>query len=150
MSLVVLLDSAPLGELVNPRLSVTATEWAERIVRAGGHILVPAIVYYELRRELVRIASTRSVSRLDALAERFEIIDVSVAVLKRASDLWARARTLGLPTAPDRALDVDVILAASAEIVALDRPGDDVVVATSNVGHLARFVSASPWHEIHP
>ena len=59
----------------------------------------------------------------------------------RAAELWAQARQQGYPTADPQALDGDVILAAQA----LTLHG---IVATDNVGHLARFVDARPWQEI--
>jgi hypothetical protein len=44
--------------------------------------------------------------------------------------------------------DADAILAAQA-VLACD-PADTVTVATTNVGHLARFVAARPWDQIAP
>jgi hypothetical protein len=60
--------------------------------------------------------------------------------------LWALARTEGYATADDSALDCDVILAAQAQLAAED--GFVVTVATTNVGHLGRFVDARPWEAI--
>lgn len=48
-----------------------------------------------------------------------------------------------MPTADPRALDGDVILAAQASL--LLSQGDEVVVATTNVGHLAQFIDAREW-----
>jgi hypothetical protein len=39
-----------------------------------------------------------------------------------------------------------MILAAQASAAA--QTGDEVVIATTNVGHLARFASARRWQEI--
>jgi hypothetical protein len=64
----------------------------------------------------------------------------------RAAELWALARTEGYPTADDAALDADVILAAQAQLAA--EYDYEVVVATTNVGHLGRFVDARPWEQI--
>jgi len=40
-----------------------------------------------------------------------------------------------------------VILAAQAVLTATD--DDEAIVATENVGHLARFVTAYAWWDIH-
>jgi hypothetical protein len=63
-------------------------------------------------------------------------------VLVEAAELWATARREGYPTAADKALDADVILAA--------REGFEMIVATGNVGHLGRFVDARIWDRIVP
>jgi hypothetical protein len=45
-----------------------------------------------------------------------------------------------------KAIDADVILAAQALTIGVPQ----VVVATTNVGHLSRFVSAELWQNISP
>ena len=49
-----------------------------------------------------------------------------------------------LPTGPDPALDADAILAGQAAAML----ADNVVIATTNVGHLSRFVAAVFWHTV--
>ena len=66
--------------------------------------------------------------------------------MRQAALFWAQMRQMGLPTATDDALDGDVILAAQAAIVR--GLGEDVVVATTNVRHLARLVPAEQWDQI--
>jgi len=66
--------------------------------------------------------------------------------MKRAAQLWAQARKEGRPTAPKEALDADVILAA--QTLSLEPTHGSAVVATTNVGHLRRFVDARTWREI--
>jgi hypothetical protein len=66
-------------------------------------------------------------------------------MMRRAAEFWANARNAGLPTAPDHALDGDVILAAQ---VAISAAAQDSVVATTNVKHLERFVGARLWRDI--
>jgi hypothetical protein len=64
----------------------------------------------------------------------------------QAAEFWAQARQQGQPTTVDAALDGDVILAAQAFL--LSQQGDPIVIATTNVGHLSRFVPAQRWQDI--
>jgi hypothetical protein len=59
---------------------------------------------------------------------------------------WADARQRGIITASPDALDADVILAACA--TKIGQPGDQVIVATQHVGHLARYCDARLWTTI--
>ena len=65
--------------------------------------------------------------------------------MRMAAELWAQARSAGRPTAPDPALDADVILAAQARSLTTA-----IVVATGNPAHLSRFVPAELWASITP
>ena len=66
--------------------------------------------------------------------------------MRRAAEFWALARQQGQPTASDESLDADAILAGQADT--LDAP--EAIVATTNVGHLTRFVAADIWPNITP
>jgi predicted nucleic acid-binding protein len=118
------------------------------LAAAGVEILVPEIADYEVRRELIRAGKSRGLARLDALGDRHQYLPVTTQAMRRAAELWAEARRRGRPTADASALDVDVILAAQASL--LLETDDDVVVATTNVRHLAQFVPARRWQEIIP
>ena len=113
-------------------------------VAGGATVMVPAIADYEVRRELIRTRRTAGIARLDAFIEQVGLLPITMSAMRRAASLWAEARQRGRPTAPDAALDGDVILAAQA--VTLDRA--DVVVATTNPKHLSRFVAAALWADI--
>jgi hypothetical protein len=63
-----------------------------------------------------------------------------------AAQLWADARKRGKTTADSNALDGDVILAAQAILEV--NTGNEVVIATTNVGHLSQFVNAREWRLI--
>ena len=52
----------------------------------------------------------------------------------------------GQQTAHDEAIDADVILAATAIIMAVE--GEHVVIATTNVSDLARYTPAKNWEDI--
>ena len=86
----------------------------------------------------------KGLQRLDDLIEIVGYLPLTTAVMRDAAELWAQVRQSGLPTADRHALDGDVILAAQARSI----PADDVVVATTNVGHLARLVDAALWTDI--
>jgi hypothetical protein len=49
-------------------------------------------------------------------------------------------RRTGIPTGDPKKLDIDVILAAQA--LTLSAPANEIIVATSNVSHIFRFVAA--------
>ena len=66
-----------------------------------------------------------------------------IDTLSLALAAWLQSR--GLPTSDPRELDVDVILAAQA--LNLGVPANDLVVATTNVRHLSRFLDARLWTE---
>lgn len=63
-----------------------------------------------------------------------------------AANLWAEARQTGQPTADPKALDGDVILSAQARLLCDETT--TVVVATTNVAHLSRFITALDWQDI--
>jgi predicted nucleic acid-binding protein len=104
--------------------------------RGGRRVILPEIDDYEVRRELLRANRDRGLARLDEFAGLLEYLPLTTAAMRRAALFWAQARQQGRPTAADRALDGDVILAAQAATLGVS----DTVVATTNVGHLSRFV----------
>ena len=149
----VLLDSGPLGLAVCrhgtkdvDRLRIRLAE----LEMAGVSILIPAVIDYEVRRELVRVRATAKLNNLADMQQRFPILPVSGAAWFRAAEFWALSRRMGLPTGSDAALDADAVLAGCAATVG--RPGDEVVIASSNVRHLSRFrgIDAREWISIRP
>ncbi len=150
MSQFIFLDSGPLGLLTHPRQTAEVTditEWLTRMLKGGNRVLLPAIIYYELKRELLRAKKTFSVGRLDGFSRASNrYIPLTDEALRLSAELWAKARQEGRPTADSKELDIDVILAAQA--LSFGAPASDVVVATTNAKHLAQFVSAKHWNEI--
>jgi predicted nucleic acid-binding protein len=143
----VLLDAGPLGLVTNPRRSARSTacaQWLQGVIAAGARVLLPEIADYEVRRELLRANKLKGLARLDALAGLLEYLPLTTAAMRQAALFWAQARQQGQPTADDKALDGDVILAAQA--ATLGAP--EVVIATTNVGHLSRFVASELWQNI--
>jgi predicted nucleic acid-binding protein len=115
--MILVLDSAPLG-LLTQRVGVPAADgcraWLAGHADLGNRVIVPEIVEYELRRELLRADKTRSLTRLDRLIADPQIshLLLNTAALRLAAELWAQLRKAGVPTADPHALDIDVILAA--------------------------------------
>ena len=67
---IVLLDSAPLGLVSNPRASqesVACKTWLADTLSAGHRVLVPAIVDYEVRRELLRAGKVNGLRELERI-----------------------------------------------------------------------------------
>jgi predicted nucleic acid-binding protein len=137
----VFLDSGPLG-LAD---ADACRAWLSALEIAAVPILIPEIVDYEVRRELVRVGATAGLQRLDVLISRFTLLPLERPALLRAADLWAHIRRAGVPTAHPHSLDADAILAGQALTAA--GTGDEVIVATTNVRHLARFpgIDARLW-----
>jgi len=155
VSHVLFLDSGPLGLITHPQRSaevLAVTEWLSRCLLSGSQVIVPAIVYYELKRELLslRVKKTFSIDRLEAFinAAPGRYIPLSDEALRLAAELWAKSRQEGRPTADAKALDVDVILAAQA--LSFGPPTGEIVIVTTNPKHLVPFIAARTWHEILP
>jgi predicted nucleic acid-binding protein len=149
MSRVVLLDSGPLGLATNPRHSPDAyacNVWLSSLVSHGVEVMIPEIADYEVRRELLRADKLKGLERLDALKALVDYVPLTTQAMLKAAQFWADVRKQGRPTADDKALDGDVILAAQAALIG--EQGHEVIIATTNVGHLARLVNAREWRNI--
>jgi predicted nucleic acid-binding protein len=143
----IVLDAGPLALVTNPKPNpenLACAKWLQQRLDEGSRIIVPAIVCYEVRRELIRAGKTASLRRLDAFCDFHEYIELRDRDLRHAAELWADVRQRGKPTSIDSALDGDVILAAQA--IGLDEP--DIIVATTNVKHISLFVNAALWQDI--
>lgn len=148
MSVAIMLDAGPLGLLTNPNqtpLPVSCRHWLREIKSAGRRVIVPEIADYEVRRELLRIQSWTAVTNLDAYGMQLEYLPLTTSALRLAAQFWANLRNLGLQTASPHALDGDVILAAQAHDLNIP-----CMVASDNVSHLTRLVSADLWTNITP
>ncbi len=139
-----LLDTGILGQLCHPATQTNrpVMDWVDAIleVDSNDRIFLPEVCDYEIRRELLRLCRKApkyraSINRLDELCDLLEYLPLDTATMRKASEFWADVRVQGRPTAPDAALDGDVILAAQASLV-----GGTVV--TTNRKHLSLFVPA--------
>jgi predicted nucleic acid-binding protein len=149
MITVILLDTGILGLITYPMASRDGNEcgqWLLSLSSRGYEAKIPEIADYEIRRELLRMDKFSDIQVLDNLKKILGYVPITTETMLLAAEFWAQARKQGRPTAHDKALDGDVILAAQATILA--NRGNDVIIATTNVGHLSRFVKAKEWRDI--
>lgn len=145
----ILLDSGPLGLVSNPRPSAEShacSQWLEAHVVGGVQVIVPEIIDYEIRRELLRADKPAGIAGLELLTDTLTYLPLTTGMLRQAAAFWAQARRTGRMTADPHALDGDAILAAQA--VSLGYAPGEFVVATTNIGHLSQFVTAKLWQDI--
>lgn len=147
----IVLDSYPLSFACAPARNpdaVALTGWMGNCLTAGHEIYIPEVIDYELRRELLRAGKAASVRKLDGLKAILRFLPITSPAMLLAATLWSQSRQSGLPTGDPKKLDIDVVLAAQA--LTLGLPNGDLIIATSNVGHISRFVPADLWNNIHP
>jgi len=135
--------------VTNPKRSpqsLACAQWLQLVVNRDARIILPKIADYEVRRELLRANKTKGIAQLNALVELLEYLPITTAAMRLAALLWAQARQQGQPTAGDKTIDSDMILAGQA----ITLGASNVIIATTNVGHLARFTPANLWQNIEP
>ncbi|WP_242037922.1 hypothetical protein [Tolypothrix sp. FACHB-123] len=86
--------------------------------------------------------SFNHIANLDQLQEMISFLPITSELLKKASVLWATARSQGIPTADNKSLDVDIIICSHWQMLKEEFPGRYVAIATTNVKHLSRFTEA--------
>lgn len=122
--------------------------WYAATAQMAHQFALAEVTRYEVRRGLLHKGSTAKLARLDLLTEATLSVPASRTTWDRAAEFWAKLRHEGRPTAEDGSLDGDAILAATAIILATEQ-SRRVIVATTNVRHLAWFgVDARPWGAI--
>jgi hypothetical protein len=158
MPTIIVLDTGPLSNCVVPISSNSGApsspsqacrQWIGACERAGATILVPAIAYYEVLREIERRNASSQRRRLQQYCfQPGRFIPLTTAQLELAAELWGEARRAGIPTASAASVDGDVILCAQVQSLGVAQL--DYVVATTNTRHLSRFVNAVEWQGIVP
>ncbi len=150
MNLMVLLDTGVLGNVTNPNSkksdNLACFNWLLSLPSRGYEVAIPEITDYELRRELLRGEKVKGIQKLDNIKAELVYLPITTSVMIRAAELWAEVRQIGQATADPKALDGDVILAAQAQLQG--EQGYQVIVATTNVKHISRFVDARLWNDI--
>ncbi len=147
MNQTIVLDAAPLGLATNPNaneINRKCLQWVLHKAGLGCTIIIPEIIDYEVRRELLRANKMKGLERLDEFIGRFIYLPINTNAMRLAAQVWALARQQGKPAAPDHALDADMLLIGQYKSL-----GDEqAVIATTNQKHLISFVRAELWTEI--
>ena len=144
-----MLDSSPVGLITNPKanpLAKDCQQWFYTLLQRKYKVILPEIVDYEIRRELLRANKLSGLRRLDQLKSEILYLPITTEIMLKAAELWAKARQQGKPTADNQALDGDVILASQA--LALKNIDYEVIIANSNKNHLSLFTEAEDWQNI--
>jgi predicted nucleic acid-binding protein len=151
LSKCVFLDTGVLGYVTHPRPGEEGREcksWLAGLLTAGVRVCVPEIFDYELRREYEHRRATKALRNLNDLGRAVDYIAIRTEAMHRAAVLWGDTRRAGLPTAGTEALDGDVI--ACAQAILERKQDEELIFATTNVGHLSRFLVATVWREVAP
>ena len=146
-----LLDTGPTGLLISPSAKALHGQcwtWLVQLESTSVEVLLPTIVDFEIRRELLRIGATANLRALDELRGRLGVVDVGSSAFLRAAEFWAIVRKAGKPTAHPEALDADTIIAGIASEIG--EAWDEVIIATNNTDHFSRFpgINAREWRAI--
>jgi predicted nucleic acid-binding protein len=145
MNQMVLLDTGVLGNVTNPKAknsnNVNCLNWLISLPSREYEVAIPEISDY-----LLRANKFNGIRQLDLLKAQFTYLPITTPTVLLAAKLWAEVRQSGQATADPKSLDGDVILAAQALLQA--QQGYEVIVATTNVKHISRFVDARLWTDI--
>ncbi|WP_239698172.1 hypothetical protein [Microcystis aeruginosa] len=93
---------------------------------------------------MLRANKIKGIKRLDELANLIEYLPITTDAMRKAALFSAQARQQGQPTAGDKTIDGDMILIAQAVTLSVT----NLIIATTNVGHLSKFVRADLWQNI--
>jgi hypothetical protein len=157
--MIVFLDTNIVGLISNSNTSFDECQqcdkWFTTLSVRGVRFVTSDICDYEVRRGLISsfIRSGKLASGINGLNSPktdglLEFLPVSTEALDLAANLWARASNEGLTTRDDKNIDVDIIISAQYQILRDEYPGQQVIVATTNLKHLSRFCEAARWQDI--
>jgi predicted nucleic acid-binding protein len=132
------LDTGVLGQICHPRKYQDVRSWFLRAV-LEHELLVSEVADYELRRELLRLGSHRSLARLDELTRELRYLPTTTATWRTAARMWADLRRAGRVTGDD--LDGDLLIATQA----LE---ETAAVITANKKHFESVVDARVWNDV--
>jgi predicted nucleic acid-binding protein len=94
--MIVLLDTGVAGLLAHPAPKSEVESWLVGLIQRGRSVLLPEIVDYELRRELLRARLATSLHALNSLPELgCGYLPLGTAAMRAAAEFWAQLRQGG-------------------------------------------------------
>lgn len=81
----------------------------QKAVETGLEIIIPVVVYYEIRRGLLAVNATAQMNAFGKLCDTFIVEEMSVASWEKAAQIWFTLRKQGTPIGKD---DGDIFIAA--------------------------------------
>ncbi len=153
--MIIFVDTGILGILSSPndRQEVRdCRNWLYKLIARGVYFVSSDICDYEVRRSLIlesfKYNREQSIEKLNYFQNYIDFFPVTTNAMLLAAHLWATSRHQGQPTADSKTLDADVIIAAQCQLLQQEYPGQSLIIATTNVKHLSRFVDAQEWQNI--
>ena len=153
--MIVFIDTGVLGAISSPRKTGEVgecQEWFYGLLARGVYVISSDLCDYEVRRGLVlnsiETSRNQGLANLDELENLIDFLPITKSIMLHAAQLWAISRSQGTPTADQKNIDADVIIAAQCQLFQQENLGQNLVVATTNVKHLTRFIQAQKWQDI--
>ena len=153
--MIVILDSNILGLLANPSELPEAKEcqdWLYALLAKSVYVASSELCFYEVKRGLIeakkRGGTGQGIGKLEELRDQFETLPINRMVVDEAAEIWAKSRLEGKPSAEEKALDIDIIIAAHYRVLTQEFPGRYVVISTKNIKHFKHFAEAQEWQNI--
>jgi predicted nucleic acid-binding protein len=83
------------GLITNPKvtpLAVQCQQWFLSLSQRGYQVILPEIIDYEIRRELLRANKLSGIRKLEQLKSEIIYLPITTEVMLKAAELWAEAR----------------------------------------------------------
>jgi predicted nucleic acid-binding protein len=121
--MIVFIDTGVLGAISSPRKKGEVNqcqEWFYSLLARGVYIISSDLCDYEVRRglllNLIETRTNQGLINLDNLENLIDFLPITKAIMRHAAQLWAISRSQGMPTAGDKNIDADVIIAAQCQL----------------------------------
>jgi len=148
----IIIDNAILAKITNPKGKSEETykcnQWFLQILTTH-QIYISEITDYETRRKLIHLNNQKSIERLNNLieVENIDYICITTEIMHKAAELWGLARQKGILNAPEKSLDADIILVATA-IILSKREKKEVIIVTGGDRDIKRhYTNTKNWND---